>query len=372
MKIIIAPDKFKGTLGAAGVAAAVARAVRRLYPEAEIVRQPLADGGEGSLDLLAGVLPLAQRHRLEVTGPLRRPVRAEYLLADGRAYIEIAAACGLQHVPVPRRDPGLTTTIGVGQLIDDAVARGARRVYLFLGGSATNDVGAGMAAALGYRFFSDRPDDFVPTGSSLRYVRRIDAAEVPPELGGVRFTAVCDVDNPLLGPAGATHTYAPQKGAAAAELSGLEANVRHFAGQLTRWLGTDVGAVAGAGAAGGLAAGALAFLGADLRPGTDVLMEAVGFDALLAGADLVITGEGRLDEQTLRGKVVSGVARRAGAAGVPRVIALCGRNELSHAAACAAGLDEVHALLDLSSVTREDAFYRTAESLERLVEVRMR
>lgn len=372
MKILIAPDKFKGTLSASEVAAAIGRAVRKLYPAAEVIEQPMADGGEGSLKLLASALPVTQPHRLEITGPLRKPVTAEYLLADGIAYIEVAEACGLKHVPVPRRDPGLTTTIGVGQLIEDAIARGAREVYLFLGGSATNDAGAGMAAALGYRFFGDRPDDFVPTGSSLRYVSQIDTKEVLPGLDGVRFTAVCDVDNPLLGPNGATHIYAPQKGAAAADLPALEASLAHFATQINHWLKTDITSISGGGAAGGLAAGMVAFLGADIRPGTDVLMDAVGFDALLKDVDLVITGEGKIDNQTLHGKVVNGVAQRAKAAGVPKVIALCGRNEIGWREAESIGLDKVHALLDLSSITLEDAMYRTADSLERLVGIRMK
>lgn len=371
MKIVIAPDKFKGTLSAAGVAAAIGRAVRKIYPEAEIIEQPLADGGEGSLALLEQFLPL-QRHRLEVTGPLRRPVQAEYLLGEGRAYLEIAQACGLQHVPVPRRDPGTTTTIGVGTLIDDAIARGATEVFLFLGGSATNDCGAGMAAALGYRFFGDREADFVPTGDSLKWVTRIDTVEVLPALRDTRIIAVCDVDNPLLGPSGAVYTYASQKGATAEELPVLEENMASFAVQVEAALGVDVRQLPGAGAAGGLGAGAVAFLGAGLRPGIEVLMEAVGFADLVRNADLVITGEGKIDAQTIHGKVVSGVARAARAAGVPRVIALCGRQEVPTVDIKAMGLDAVHALLDLSSVTLEDAMYRTEDSLERLVDLRLR
>ncbi|MCX8209892.1 MAG: glycerate kinase [Lewinella sp.] len=371
MKVLIAPDKFKGTLSAAEVAAAIARAVRKVYPEAEIIQQPMADGGEGSLELLASALPTVQRHRLEVTGPLRKPVLAEYLLSEGKAYIEIAEACGLKHVPVPRRDPGLTTTIGVGQLIDDAIARGATDIYLFLGGSATNDAASGMAAALGYRFFSNRPEDFVPTGSSLRYVSRIDTEEVLPGLKDVRFTAVCDVDNVLLGPEGATYTYALQKGATETDLPALEASMAHFAQQIRTCLNADVNTLTSGGAAGGLAAGASAFLGAKIRTGTDVLMEVVGFDTLLKEVDLLITGEGKIDAQTLHGKVVNGVAQRARAAGVPKVIALCGRSEITPQDAAILGVDNVHALLDLSSITLEDAMYRTADSLERLVAIRM-
>ena len=370
MKILIAPDKFKGTLSAAGVAAAIGRAARKKYPEAEIIEQPLADGGEGSLELLQQLLPL-KKHRLDVTGPLRKPVQAEYLMGEGKAYIEMAQAAGLQHVPGPRRDPGKTTTIGVGMLIDDAIARGAKDIYLFLGGSATNDCGAGMAAALGYRFFGKKVEDFVPTGNSLEWVERIDQSEVLPTLKDIRFTAVCDVDNPLLGPSGATLTYAGQKGATEADLPDLERNMRLFADQINASLGQDVRTVPGGGAAGGLGAGCVAFLGAGLRPGIEVLMEAVGFDDLVRGADMVITGEGKIDGQTIHGKVVSGVARAARAAGVPKVIAFCGRQEVSSSDVKAMGLSNVHALLDLSSMTLSDAMYRTEASLESLVSLRL-
>ncbi len=371
MKIVIAPDKFKGTLSAAKVAAAIARVAEKKFPGATIVQQPLADGGEGSLELLADLLSL-KWHRLEVTGPLRRPVTAGYLLGEGKAFIEIAQAAGLQHVPGPRRNPRNTTTIGVGMLIDDAIARGAKDIYLFLGGSATNDGGAGMAAALGYRFFGDAAQDFVPMGDSLEWIVKIDRSKVLAGLTDVRFTAVCDVDNPLLGPRGATYTYALQKGATDQDLPELERNMVHFAQRIQDWLEVDVRTVAGAGAAGGLGAGCLAFLNARLRPGIDVLMEAVGFSTMLADADLVITGEGKIDGQTLHGKVVSGVARAARAAGVPKVIAFCGRQEITPADRRALGLDEVHALLDLSSMTLSQALYQTEDALEWLASLRLK
>jgi glycerate kinase len=370
MKILIAPDKFKGTLSAAGVAAAIGRAVRKKYPEAKIIEQPLADGGEGSLELLQQLLPL-KKHRLEVTGPLRKPVLAEYLMGEDKAYIEIAQAAGLQYVPGPRRNPGRTTTIGVGMLIDDAIARGAKDIYLFLGGSATNDCGAGMAAALGYRFFGKKAEDFVPTGDSLEWVDKINQTEVAPALKGVRFTAVCDVNNPLLGPLGATYTYCVQKGATTEDLPDLERNQAHFAECINANLGVDVRLLAGAGAAGGLGAGCVAFLGAGLRPGIDVLLEAVGFADLVQDADLVITGEGKIDSQTIHGKVVSGVARAAKAAGVPQVIAFCGRQEVTAADVNAMGLTDVYALLDLSSMTLSQAMDQTEESLEWLVSLRL-
>jgi len=368
MHILLAPDKFKSTLTAPEAARAIATGLRKHFPDATIIEQPLADGGEGTLDVYARLLPAAQRHRLYVTGPLRKPVRAEYLLHEGVAFIEMAAAAGLRHVPAPRRSPRNTTTIGVGQLIDDAVARGATHVNLFLGGSATNDGGAGMAAALGYRFFSDHPKDFIPMAGELRYVRRIDAAEVPDRLREITFTAVCDVRNPLLGPDGATYVYAEQKGEPPQGLPELETNMAHYADLLSATFGHDFGDLPGGGAAGGLGAGAAAFLNADLRPGIDVLLDAVGFDAICQGVDLVITGEGKIDAQTAHGKVVSGVARRAKAAGVPKVIAVCGRNELTRAEYRALGLDVVHALLDRSSMTLAYAMYRPEAALSGMVE----
>ena len=364
MTILLSPDKFKGSLSAREAAEAIARGCRKVYPGARLIVRPLADGGEGSLALLKEVLPL-QTHRLEVPGPMRKPVTASYLLGDGNAYIESARACGLQYVPAHRRDPGRATTIGVGLLIEDAIARGATDIKLFLGGSATNDGGAGMAGALGYRFFSDRGNDFIPTGDSLGWMTRIDTAEVIPALAGVRFTAVCDVDNPLLGPAGATHSYAPQKGATPAELPALEDHMTRFITVVEQTFGRSLRDVPGAGAAGGLGAGCLAFLRAELRPGIEVLLEAVGYDTLLAGADLVITGEGKVDEQTLRGKVVSGVGRAAAATGVP-VLAFCGTRTLSERKI--PGVTGLYAITDDPAVTSRQAMAQAGSLLEQLVE----
>lgn len=341
----------------------MARACRRVYPGARIIERPLADGGEGSLDILREVLPL-KTHRMEVTGPLRKPVSASYLLGAGKAYIEVAQACGLQYVPPLRRDPGVTTTIGVGMLIDDALARGAEEIYLFLGGSATNDCGAGMAGALGFRFFSDRGNDFIPTGESLGYTVRIDRAEADPRIASTRFVAVCDVDNPLLGPTGATAMYAPQKGASPEDLPTLENQMHRFAGVVEQAFNRNISTVPGAGAAGGLGAGCLAFLNAELRSGIDVLLGAVGFSDMLAGADLVLTGEGKIDEQTPHGKVVSGVAKAGRAAGVPVIafggIRTVGLGELPD-------LTAVHALMDEPGLAPSKAIADAATLLEQMV-----
>ena len=354
MRILICPDKFKGSLTATEAAAALRRGVLRALPEAEVRLQPLADGGEGSLEMYRSD-PELQTRRLTVTGPLRRPVQAEYLLGGGRAVIESAAACGLQLVPPPRRHPKHTTTIGVGMLIDDALARGARDITLLLGGSSTNDCGAGMAAALGYRFLSVGGDDFVPMADSLRWVAEIDGRQRIAALEEARITAVCDVSNPLLGPNGATYTYAEQKGAHPAELPLLEENMLHFALCLRQQLGVALTELPGGGAAGGTAAGAVAFLGARLATGTEVLFELVGLAQEIARADLVLTGEGKVDRQTLSGKVVAGVIGH----GRPTVV-LWGRTEVT---ATELGCEAVIPLLRAGRSAR-DCMHRAAALLE--------
>lgn len=361
--ILIAPDKFKGSLSAREVTEAMARACHRVFPGAEIIHRPLADGGEGSLELLREVLPL-RSHRLTVPGPMKKPVEAHYLLGDGKAYIETASACGLQYVPPHRREPGRATTIGVGMLIDDALARGAREVYLFLGGSATNDCGAGLAGALGYRFLSDRGHDFIPTGDSLGYTDRIDLAAVTERLHDVRFVAVCDVDNPLLGPEGATHVYAPQKGASPVDIPSLEDHMSRFAAVVERDLNVSIGNLPGAGAAGGMGGGCVAFLGAEIRSGIDLLLEAVDFPTLLSRAGLVLTGEGKIDDQTLRGKVVSGVGEMARVAGVP---AFAFGGVRSVGAGDLPGFSGVHAIMDDPAMTTGRAMSEAGDLLEDLV-----
>ena len=319
---------------------------------------PLADGGEGSMELLGRAYGL-RAHRLRVTGPLRKPVRATYYLGRGRAVIESAAACGLHLVPPPRRNPEHTTTVGVGMLVDEALSRGARDILLLLGGSATNDGGAGMAAALGYRFLTVDGTDIVPMAGSLQHVHRIDTAGRNPAIAAARITVLCDVNNPLLGPQGATYTYAAQKGATEDRLAELEENMRHFSALLARDTGKDVSNIPGAGAAGGLGAGTLAFLAAELRSGTEVILEAVGFGEAVESADLVITGEGSIDEQTLHGKVVAGVigADR-------RTLAVCGRSSLT---ASQLGVESILSLDRFAELGTQEKMDRAAELVERIV-----
>lgn len=348
----------------------MAAGVRASHPSATIVQQPLADGGEGSLEVIRSSRPLTE-HRLEVTGSLRRPVQAGYLMGEGTAYIESARACGLQHVPKHRRDPGYTTTIGVGQLIEDALARGAERINLFLGGSATNDGGVGMAAALGYRFISDKGHDFVPSGDSLGYVAHIDASGVSRALAQASIKVICDVDNSLLGLDGATYAYSRQKGASLEQMALLEHHMtalvetmdRHLPNQLLEIPspGTFLSRQAGAGAAGGLGFGAAAFLGGQLVDGFTWLAGEVGLAKTLGEADLVLTGEGKIDGQTLRGKVVAGVGRLAKSAGVT-AWGFCGVSELA-VGLLPEGVEKVFSLLEMPGVTEDLALKLAAELL---------
>lgn len=318
-RFVLAPDSFKGTLEAAEVCEILAKAIRAEVPDAQIAAIPMADGGEGMtaayLKLLGG-----SRVELDVTGPLGAPVRGFYgMLGDGSAVIEMAAAAGLPLVG-DVRDPLRATTRGVGELILHAAAQGARRILLGLGGSATNDMGAGMAAALGWRFLDASGAELAPLAENLGKVARI----LPPkERLACPVVAACDVRNPLLGDDGATAVYGPQKGVTAQLRPVLEAGIAHLSGMLEDMLGVSLQDVPGAGAAGGMGAGVLAFLGGSLKPGIEMLLDAADFDARLKDADAVFTGEGRMDRQSANGKVPMGVGLRCKRADVP-CIALCG------------------------------------------------
>lgn len=317
--VLLAPDSFKGTLSAQEVCDIEAQVIRKRFPEAEILTLPMADGGEGMtesyLRLLGGT-----RVACQVTGPLGEKVDAAYgILPDGSAVMEMAAAAGLPLVE-GREAPLLATSHGVGEMILDAVERGAKKILLGLGGSATNDCGIGMAAALGYRFLSAEGEPVIPIPQNMQKIRRI----LPPaDLPEVEIVAACDVDNPLTGPQGATHIFGPQKGVDAETLPILEAGMRVMARLFREQLGADVETTPGAGAAGGLGAAIQAFLGGVLRPGIELLLDTARFDTLLERADLVITGEGRIDGQSAHGKVPAGVGKRCVAQNVP-CIALCG------------------------------------------------
>lgn len=330
MRILVAPDKFKGTLSADEAARAISAGWLQARPDDRVDLLPMADGGEGTMATLVSALG-GERKRARVTGPLGDPVDAEYGLvstSEGLAgVVEMASASGLGLLPEARRDPRRTTTKGTGELILAALRHRPVRMIVCIGGSATNDGGAGMAQALGARLLDGKGVQIRNGGEALIELARIDASSLDPLARAARFSVACDVNNPLVGPAGASAVYGPQKGAAPEDVVLLDRALGHYAAVIRSDLGIDVRDTPGAGAAGGLGAGLVAFLGARLRPGIDVVMEAVGFESRLLAAGAVLTGEGSFDEQSLRGKTAMGVASAAVEAGVP-VAVLCGRSEV--------------------------------------------
>jgi glycerate kinase len=325
MRIVIAPNAFKGSLPALEAAEAIAEGVRAAASDADLVLVPIADGGDGTVDALVAATR-GERRTLRVRGPLGDPVDADYGVIDGgsTAVIEMAKAAGLALVPPGKRDPRITTTYGVGELLQRAYDAGARHFIVGIGGSATNDGGAGMAQALGYHLLDQKGLELPPGGLALKRLARIHVGGVHANWKDAQVEVACDVTNPLTGPSGASAVYGPQKGATREMVARLDAALKHFAEIIGRDLRVDVEQLPGAGAAGGLGAGLVAFTGARLRPGAEMVMEALRLDDRLTGAQLVITGEGRLDSQTARfGKGPAAVAQHARQAGIP-VVALGG------------------------------------------------
>ena len=320
-KCVVVSDSFKGTVSSREICEIAQRVIPRHFPASEVVCIPVADGGEGTVDCFIQAMG-AQRVEVTVTNALGEKSAAAYARIGELAIIEMAAAAGLPQVGA-LRCPGTATTYGVGELIAHAVDSGCRKILLGVGGSATNDGGCGCAAALGVRFYDAAGQSFVPVGDTLGRIARIDTAEAEALLRSVEITVMCDVTNPLYGPTGAAYVFAPQKGADAEKVKSLDAGLRHFGDVIRSQYGLDVSAMPGAGAAGGMGAGCVALLGGTIQSGIDAVLDVTGFDRQLEGADLVITGEGRIDSQSADGKVISGVARRTRAKGVP-LIAIAG------------------------------------------------
>ncbi|MEX0776587.1 MAG: glycerate kinase [Phycisphaeraceae bacterium] len=366
MKVICAPDKFKGCLSAATAAQAMARGIRRALPEAEIDVCPVADGGEGTVEAIIAATGGELRHD-EVTGPLGQKVQAAWGMSpDGpTAVIEMAAAAGLELVPPDRRDPTRTTTFGVGELIACAIDAGATRIILGIGGSATCDGGCGVAAALGAQFFTDDSQGLQSvdcTGGDLHRITIIrDNDVVRQRVAGCDIRVACDVTNPLTGLEGAAYVYAPQKGATAEQVELLDRGLRHLASLWREQLGIDVEALPGAGAAGGLGGGLVAFLHASLVPGIALVLDAVNFEQRVADCGLCLTGEGRIDGQTASGKACIGVAQAAQRHGVP-TIALVGGIGPDANRTLQAGLREYHVIGE--GLSLEESMRRAEELIE--------
>jgi len=324
VKIVIAPDSFKGSLSAKEVADNIEKGIRKIYQDAEIVKVPLADGGEGTVEALVDATG-GRIVKLFVTGPLGEKVEGFYgILGDGKtAVIEMAAASGLPLVTADKRNPMITTTYGTGELIKSALDRGCRDFIIGIGGSATNDGGAGMLQALGVKLLDEMGKELPRGGGSLIKLNKIDISCIDERLKNSRFIVACDVDNPLCGPNGASYVYGPQKGATKEMVEKLDEALKHYGNMIRKYLKKDVMNIKGAGAAGGLGAGLMAFFNAELKPGVDIVIEKTRLREIIKDADFVIIGEGKIDSQTVYGKTPSGVAKLAKEFDIP-VIAIAG------------------------------------------------
>jgi len=340
MKILLAPDKFKGSLTAQEVCTALAAGIHKSHPNATIISKPLADGGDGSLAVLDYYLDLKTISKI-VQDPLGRPISANYKLTKETAYIEMAAASGLVLLKPEERNCLITSSYGTGELIADAIAQGAKKIYLFIGGSATNDGGIGIAAALGYRFYDISGNLLSPIGEHLIHIAKIDNSQVSYDWQEVFIHVICDVENPFYGKNGAAYVYAAQKGASPTDIVHLDKGLKNLDKQLVDFNYPTIAQVAGAGAAGGVGGGAIAFLGAKLQPGIQTFIELTQLEAAIKDCDIVITGEGKLDKQTEQGKVISGVCQLAKKYN-KRVIAVCGAADFPIPESL--GLSEVHTI----------------------------
>lgn len=368
MKIVIAPDSFKESLTAKEVCLAIETGFKRVFPEATYCLIPVADGGEGTVQSLVDATQGEILH-LQVTGPLSESVDAFYgLLGDGShtAVIEMAAASGLHHVPEHLRDPKLTSSYGTGELIKAALDHGATKIIIGLGGSATNDGGIGMLSALGVEFLDKDNQNIVANGAGLQHIKSINIDRLDTRLASCEILVACDVDNPLCGQHGASHVFGPQKGATLEDIQLLDDALKHYGDCIKQQFNIDVLNQAGAGAAGGMGAALMAFTNAKLKPGIDLVLEAVQLNNYMDKTDLVITGEGRIDNQTIYGKTPMGVAKIAKQFNIP-VIGIAGSLGKDHQAVYDCGIDAVFAAIP-GAMTLQQAFTDANYNVENVAE----
>lgn len=344
MKIVIAPDKFKGSLTGIEFCNAVQEGLKKILPQTHLVLRPLADGGDGTVDVVNRYIE-GEKIKLQATDPLFRNIETYYSYSQISriAFIEMAEISGLVLLKETERNCRYTTSLGFGELIEDAIKKGAREIILGIGGSATNDGGMGMAHALGFRFLNKDGKELKPIGENLIEVNKIDTTRVHPKLGMISFKVACDVLNPFYGKNGAAHIYAAQKGASKEEIQLLDKGLENFAQVIQEQFGINVQEIVGAGTAGGMGAGTLVFLNAKLISGIELIKEIADFDKTIEGADLIITGEGKLDQQTLSGKTISGVLQSAKKQNIP-VAAFCGAVEISEEKYSELGFSHVAAI----------------------------
>lgn len=327
MKFLFASDSFKGTLSSEQIITLLDAAAKNVFPDCETMGIPVADGGEGTIDAVISVLH-GSIYEVDVHGPLMEEVVSRYgETGNGAAVIEMAAASGLPMVPVDKRDPRVTTTYGTGELIKTALDRGCRDITIAIGGSATNDGGMGAMRALGIRFLDENGEELSGCGNDLARVADIDISGLHSAVKDARFTIMCDVNNPLTGPDGATYTFGKQKGGSPEILDELEQGMIHYAALIREKMGTDVDQIPGSGAAGGLGAAFCVFLKAEMKSGIETVLDLIHFDELLEGVDLVITGEGRIDWQSAFGKVPSGIGNRCRNKGIPAIAIVGGMGD---------------------------------------------
>ncbi|WP_161515228.1 glycerate kinase [Priestia megaterium] len=364
MKIVIAPDSFKESLTALNVCEAVEKGIKAHFPNAEISKVPMADGGEGTVQSLVDATG-GEIIQTRVTGPLGKAVEAFYgILGDGKtAVIEMAAASGLHHVPVDKRNPLITTTRGTGELILKALDHKVKHIIIGIGGSATNDGGAGMAKALGAKLLDANGAEIKEGGGSLDQLASIDLTNLDFRLAEVKVEVACDVDNPLTGETGASAVFGPQKGATPDMVRQLDRNLAHYAAVIEKEMDIHIQNVPGAGAAGGLGGGLLAFLSAELKPGVDIVIEATQLESYIKDADLVITGEGRIDGQTIYGKTPIGVAKTAKKHSVS-VIAIAGSIGVGSEAVYEHGISALFSVVP-GAVALSEALEKADENIER-------
>lgn len=351
-KAVLIPDSFKGTLSSAEICGIMEKAILRHYPLCDVRSIPVADGGEGSVDAFLTALG-GEKIYVGVCGPYLEPMRAFYGLIGDTAVIEMAACAGLPLVG-ENKNPALTSTYGVGELMAHALAAGAKKIIMGLGGSATNDGGCGAAAALGVRFINAAGESFIPVGGTLKDIASIDMSALSPLLNQAEIVTMCDIDNPMYGEKGAAYIFGPQKGADENMVRELDAGLRHLCEIMKKDLGLDLSRIPGGGAAGAMGAGMAAFFSSKLQMGIETVLDTVGFDALAADADCIFTGEGKIDSQSLRGKVVIGVARRAKKLNVP-VIAVVGGAELEMDEAYSEGVSAIFTINRLPMELKDSA-----------------
>ncbi|MGF1764008.1 glycerate kinase [Aliivibrio kagoshimensis] len=368
MKVVIAPDSYKESLTAKEVCNAIEAGFKRVFPDAEYVSVPVADGGEGTVQSLVDATN-GQLIDVELTGPLGEPVAAFFgVLGDGSntAVIEMAAASGLHHVPPLQRDPKITTSFGTGELILSALETGAKRLIIGLGGSATNDGGIGMMAALGVQFLDVHAQPVPLNAQGLHQIESIDISKLDPRLSECELLIACDVDNPLCGSKGASAIFGPQKGATSVDIEFLDSGLLHYSNKIEQYLQVRVAQISGAGAAGGMGAAFMAFTRAIMKPGISVVLEAVDLESKMDNTDLVITGEGRIDEQTIHGKTPMGVAQVAKRFSIP-VIGVAGCLGSNHQVAYECGIDAVFAATP-RALSLAEALENASENVTNLAE----